>query len=81
MTQSVIPAQQAPATRVPMARATYTVGRLLAGQLRRALMNTDLTYTEDKGVLDSFFVVRGPAPQVKSFHEAVKRWKAKLDAE
>lgn len=35
------------------------VGALLRREVRRYLMSSDLEYREDKGLLDSVFVVRG----------------------
>lgn len=44
-----------------MSRATFTVGALPRRQFRRLLQRLGADYTEDKGWLDSQFILRDPS--------------------
>ena len=39
----------------------YEIGALHRGDFRRACMRLDLEYKEDRGFMDSFFIVEGSA--------------------
>ena len=57
-----------------MGRFTCTVGRLVAREFRRGVRDYGLAYDEDKGWLDSHFVVTGPADKVARFRRAAMAW-------
>ena len=46
------------------ARLVLTVGALIRRPVRRAIHELGLNYAEDRGLLDSQFVVTGPRPAV-----------------
>ena len=53
--------------------ATFVVGAFHRRQFRRSLMIHRLKFTEDKGFLDSLFVVHGTYRQLASMHEVGRR--------
>lgn len=53
----------------PDLRITATMGALIRGPFRRAIMDLDLDYQEDKGWLDSHFVIRGPTSKIEQLVE------------
>jgi hypothetical protein len=55
-------------------RATYTIGRLYARSFRRSLRDWGLEFSEDRGWLDSHFVVIGNRETLAVFHDAFKEW-------
>lgn len=57
----------------------YTLGFLLRGKFRRFLMKSGLIYKEDKGLLNSLFVVSGSEPEMDRFHRAIVQWKLSMD--
>lgn len=46
-------------------RAVFEIGLLNRQEFRRVLLKRGLTFNEDKGLLDSLFVVTGPAPVIE----------------
>ena len=55
----------------------FTAGLLLRRQFRRELQKANLDFSEEKGVLDSLFVVRGSPGVI----DAVNNWLRKVQAE
>jgi hypothetical protein len=53
-------------------RSTFTVGLLLRGEFRRYLLRRDIEFTEDKGWLDSFFVVHSTREEYQILREMVR---------
>jgi hypothetical protein len=56
----------------PTASFSFTSGALIRGQMRRAMMSLGLDYKEEKGWLDSYFVVSGPQSKVGRFYAWAK---------
>ncbi|MBD80461.1 MAG: hypothetical protein CL840_16210 [Crocinitomicaceae bacterium] len=56
------------------ARLTFTAGVLFRRQVRRELIRVGLDFGEDKGWLDSQFVVRGDYAQVKAVQAVLQKW-------
>jgi len=54
-------------------KGVYTMGALIRGSFRRACMQLDLKYEEDKGFLDSGFVVEGDFERVKLLDEWLRK--------
>ena len=54
---------------IPCATLRFTSGALVRGSIRRACMLLDLDYREDKGWLDSYFMVSGPADKVQRLED------------
>lgn len=63
-------------------RIPVTAGALIRRSLRRALQNDPrITFTEDKGLLDSHFVIHTPTLEThRHWEAAIARWKSRLDA-
>jgi hypothetical protein len=57
-----------------MARASYTIGRMWARPFRRSLMEWGFDYTEDKGWLDSQFIVTGDHAKLALFGREFRKW-------
>lgn len=57
-----------------MSREVFTVGALLRRPFRRALDAAEIVYREDKGLLDSQFIVIGSDAEV----DAVREWAASV---
>jgi hypothetical protein len=51
-------------------RITWTVGALFRREVRRQLLSSRLSFTEEKGLLDSLFIIRTPD---KATHDAMLR--------
>jgi hypothetical protein len=51
--------------------APFTVGALLRRSFRRELIASGLTFTEDKGLLDSLFVVKATPDVIEVIQSAV----------
>lgn len=49
-------------------------GRFVRRPVRRFLQAHGFDYTEDKGLLDSLFTVRGPADKMGLLHRQVRHW-------
>jgi hypothetical protein len=52
-------------------RETFNVGLLLRRQFRRLLMSEGLDFSEDKGFLNSLFVVRAEPKIIQALRETV----------
>jgi hypothetical protein len=61
-----------------MYKLTWTVGALFRRQIRRELQRNGIAFTEDKGFLDSQFVVRTDS---KAKYIALKAWMDKMAAQ
>ena len=48
-------------------RTSFTVGAMFRREVRRLLRSMDIAYSEDKGWLDSHFVVSGDDATVRRF--------------
>lgn len=55
------------------ARFHATAGLILRGTLRRGASQCGVDWFEQKGWLDSYFVFRGPAEQVRRLFAAMKK--------
>jgi hypothetical protein len=55
------------------------VGALLRRDFRRLLMRLDISYTEDRGWLDSYFVFQGSADKMRQLQLIWARMKAQID--
>lgn len=62
-----------------MATFTFTVGRLWTRPVRRTLQEHGYTFTEDKGFLNSQFVVTGPVESLALLRQALDRWSKEQD--
>ena len=51
-------------------KATGTIGRLYAREFRRALCARGLSFTEDKGWLDSQFIITAELSEISDFNAA-----------
>lgn len=49
-------------------RITWTVGALFRRDVRRQLLAARISFTEEKGLLDSLFIIRTPT---KEIHDAL----------
>ena len=61
-------------------RTTFIIGRLYARDVRRALREYGLEFTEERGWLDSQFVVTGPRSKIVSFVRALRAWRNAANA-
>lgn len=62
---------------------SFVAGALLRRGIRRELMSLadhGITFTEERGLLDSYFVVSGPRYKVRIFEEALRDYFRRLDA-
>jgi hypothetical protein len=50
----------------------FTSGAIMRGAMRRAMMSLGLDYKEEKGWLDSYFIVSGPRSKVQLFYDWAK---------
>lgn len=57
-----------------MARLSFTVGALWRRSVRRALIKGGWPFTEDKGLLDSQFVVEGSVEQLERLQTKLHQW-------
>jgi len=57
-----------------MASLAFTIGRLYVRSVRRALRAEGMSFTEDKGWLDSQFVVTGTNAEILRLQSALRRW-------
>lgn len=48
-------------------------GALFRGRIRRAALNYNVDYYEDKGLLDSKFIFRGPSSNIQEFLDLLRR--------
>jgi hypothetical protein len=55
----------------------FISGAIVRGQMRRAMMSLGLDFKEEKGWLDSYFLVSGPPDKLRQFYD----WVAALEAE
>jgi len=52
-------------------KCDYVIGALLRRSFRRACMKLDIEYKEDKGWMDSYFIVKGEVNKVKQLNNWV----------
>ncbi len=62
-----------------VSRAGYTMGMLMRRPFRRACMALGLTYDEDKGFLDSYYVVHGEESNINRLDEWLQTVKAERE--
>lgn len=53
------------------ARVPCTAGLAIRGQIRRAAVRYGVDYYEERGWLESVFILRGDAERVKALHKAI----------
>lgn len=54
-------------------RFTVTAGIAIRGSIRRGALSYGLDYYEEKGWLDSVFIIRGSANRVVAFKDAIAK--------
>ena len=54
-------------------RMNLTVGLIIRGAVRRGAISYGIDYYEEKGWLDSVFILRGPAERMLQFKTAVEQ--------
>ena len=54
-------------------RFTITAGMAIRGSIRRGALSYGVDYYEEKGWLDSVFIVRGCADRVVAFKDAIAK--------
>jgi hypothetical protein len=61
-------------------RSVFVLGALVRREFRRGLQLYGLDYSEDKGLIDSQFVVTGEEDRLARFKAAFNDWSARIDS-
>ena len=54
-----------------MAQIEFTAGCMIRQKIRRELLRNGFEFTEDKGFLNSFFIVKGSQEDIDAINKAI----------